>query len=111
MKEPNLYTEPYRKTGTTQYPRTEPYRKIVLNLEILFLKSPKYGTVLKFFFSQIFSISAHPSSSHMTGDKIKLYNASKYEGKQVVATANNSRLPITHIGDTVITSYLNQQQV
>ena len=50
-------------------------------------------------------------SNHMTGDKSKLCNASEYKGKRVVVTANNSQLPITHIGDTMITSYLSQQQM
>ena len=50
-------------------------------------------------------------SSHMTGDKEKLCNISEYKGKRVVVTANNSRLPITHIGDMVIDSCLNEKQV
>ena len=40
-----------------------------------------------------------------------LYNASEYKGKRVVVTANNSQLPITHIGDIVITSCSSQQQM
>ncbi|KAH7863862.1 hypothetical protein Vadar_022839 [Vaccinium darrowii] len=36
-------------------------------------------------------------SNHMTGDKKKLSNLSIYKGDRVVVTANNSRLPITHI--------------
>ncbi|KAE8675430.1 putative RING/U-box superfamily protein [Hibiscus syriacus] len=37
-------------------------------------------------------------SNHMTGDKQKLQNLSEYNGGRVVVTADNSRLPITHIG-------------
>ncbi|KAE8667231.1 tir-nbs resistance protein [Hibiscus syriacus] len=37
-------------------------------------------------------------SNHMTGDKKKLQNLSEYNGGRVVVTADNSRLPITHIG-------------
>jgi len=38
----------------------------------------------------------------MTGDKEKLQNLSKYKGSRVVMTANNSKLPIAHIGITVV---------
>ncbi|KAE8676041.1 hypothetical protein F3Y22_tig00111634pilonHSYRG00007 [Hibiscus syriacus] len=37
-------------------------------------------------------------SNHMTGDKQKLQNLSEYNGGRVVVIADNSRLPITHIG-------------
>ncbi|KAG5598224.1 hypothetical protein H5410_029594, partial [Solanum commersonii] len=37
-------------------------------------------------------------SNHMTGDEKKLINMSEYKGGQVVVTANNSKMPITHIG-------------
>ena len=47
-------------------------------------------------------------SNHITGDKNKLCNASEYKGKLVLVTPNNSQLPITHIGDTVITSCSSQ---
>ncbi|KAE8725434.1 Indole-3-acetic acid-amido synthetase GH3.17 [Hibiscus syriacus] len=36
-------------------------------------------------------------SNHMTGDKQKLQNLSEYNRGRVVVTADNSRLPITHI--------------
>jgi hypothetical protein len=39
-------------------------------------------------------------SNHMTGDKEKLQNMSKYKGKRVVVTADNTRLPIAHIDET-----------
>ncbi|KAM3015464.1 hypothetical protein FF2_028043 [Malus domestica] len=38
----------------------------------------------------------------MTGDKQKLQNLSEYKGGRVVVTADNSRLPITHIGHYVL---------
>ena len=50
-------------------------------------------------------------SNQMTGDKEKLQNMSKYKGKRVVVTANNTRLPITHIGETFITPRFNAEQV
>ena len=37
----------------------------------------------------------------MIGDKEKLQNVSKYKGEKVVVTADNTRLPIAHIGETV----------
>ncbi|RVW16686.1 Retrovirus-related Pol polyprotein from transposon TNT 1-94 [Vitis vinifera] len=37
-------------------------------------------------------------SNHMTGDKEKLQDLSEYKGRHMVVTANNSKLPITHIG-------------
>ena len=42
-------------------------------------------------------------ANHMTGDKEKLQNMSRYKGEKVVVTADNTRLPIAHIGETVIT--------
>jgi transposase InsO family protein len=41
-------------------------------------------------------------SNHMTGDKEKLSSLSAYKGDRVVVTANNSKLPITHVGKTVV---------
>jgi len=40
--------------------------------------------------------------SNMTGDKEKLQNLSEYKGSRVVVTANNSKLSIAHIGNTVV---------
>jgi hypothetical protein len=37
-------------------------------------------------------------SNYMIGDKEKLQNMSIYKGKRVVVTADNTRLPIAHIG-------------
>ncbi|KAE8727767.1 tir-nbs resistance protein [Hibiscus syriacus] len=37
-------------------------------------------------------------SNHIMGDKQKLQNLSEYKGGRVVVIADNSRLPITHIG-------------
>ena len=50
-------------------------------------------------------------SNHMTSVKEKLQNMSKYKGKRVVVTANNTRLPIAHIGATLITPRFNAEQV
>ncbi|KAE8684131.1 PLAC8 family protein [Hibiscus syriacus] len=50
-------------------------------------------------------------SNHMTGDKQKLQNLSEYNGGRVVVTADNSRLPITHIGKTIVTPRYNTNQV
>ncbi|KAH7847776.1 hypothetical protein Vadar_030135 [Vaccinium darrowii] len=50
-------------------------------------------------------------SNHMTGDKKKLSNLSPYKGDRVVVTANNSRLPITHIGKTVINPRFSLSEV
>jgi len=41
-------------------------------------------------------------SNHMTGDKEKLQNLSEYKGSRVVVTTNNSKLPIAHIGNMVV---------
>lgn len=38
-------------------------------------------------------------SNHMTGDKSKFLNLAEYKGGKVVVTANDARLPITHIGE------------
>ncbi|KAM2723556.1 hypothetical protein EV1_026500 [Malus domestica] len=50
-------------------------------------------------------------SNHMTGDKQKLQNLSEYKGSRVVVTADNSRLPIAHIGKTIVTPRYNSNQV
>ena len=50
-------------------------------------------------------------SHHMTGDMNKLYDMAKYNGNQVVVTANNSRLPITHVGESVIVPRYNPQKI
>lgn len=47
----------------------------------------------------------------MTGDKQKLQNLSEYKGSRVVVTADNSRLPIAHIGKTIVTPRYNSNQV
>ncbi|KAG6470975.1 hypothetical protein ZIOFF_072064 [Zingiber officinale] len=41
-------------------------------------------------------------SNHMTGDKKKLQNLSQYKGARMVVTADNSRLPIAHVGHYVL---------
>lgn len=50
-------------------------------------------------------------SNHMTGDEEKLLSVSEYKGGRVVVTANNSKLPISHIGKTLITPRFGNQQV
>jgi hypothetical protein len=62
-------------------------------------------------------------SNHMTSDKEKLQNmskykckrvvvmASKYKCKRVVVMADNTRLPIAHIGEMLITPCFNAEQV
>lgn len=40
-------------------------------------------------------------SNHMTGEKKRLQDPVKYEGSRVVVIADNSKLPIVHIGDVV----------
>ncbi|KAK8368677.1 hypothetical protein V6Z11_A01G058800 [Gossypium hirsutum] len=41
-------------------------------------------------------------SNHMTKDKEKLSSATKYKEGRIVVTVDDSMLPISHIGDTVI---------
>ncbi|VFR03232.1 unnamed protein product [Cuscuta campestris] len=41
-------------------------------------------------------------SNHMTGDEKKLENLADYKGNRVVVTADNSRLPIAHIGNATV---------
>ncbi|KAK3014222.1 hypothetical protein RJ639_008967 [Escallonia herrerae] len=52
-------------------------------------------------------------SNHMTGDQEKLQNLSEYKGSRVVVTANNSKLPIAHVGKMVVTPQFaaNQMQL
>ncbi|KAL3510569.1 hypothetical protein ACH5RR_029970 [Cinchona calisaya] len=47
----------------------------------------------------------------MTGDKEKLHSTTKYKGGRVVVTADNTKLPIKHIGDTVIMPCVNSHPV
>ncbi|KAF7834575.1 Retrovirus-related Pol polyprotein from transposon RE1 [Senna tora] len=41
-------------------------------------------------------------SNHMTGDRKKLKDVSEYKGRRVVVMADNSKLPIAHIGNTTV---------
>nr|CAD1841788.1 unnamed protein product [Ananas comosus var. bracteatus] len=50
-------------------------------------------------------------SNHMTGDKDKLLSTTEYKGGRVVLTVNNSKLPITLIGNTIITPRFSPHQV
>lgn len=51
------------------------------------------------------------ATNHMTDDEEKLFHKTKYNGSQMVITANNTRLPIKWIGDTVIVPRRNQHKV
>jgi hypothetical protein len=50
-------------------------------------------------------------SNHMTGDKEKLQNSTEYKGNRVVITANNSKLPIAHIGNTIVSNHHSDNEV
>ena len=50
-------------------------------------------------------------SNHMIGDKEKFVSISEYKRGRVVITANNSELPITHIGKVVVTPRFSNMQV
>ncbi|KAL3519833.1 hypothetical protein ACH5RR_017982 [Cinchona calisaya] len=50
-------------------------------------------------------------SNHRIGDKRKLKNLTEYKGGRVVVTVDNSRLPITHIGNVTILPRYNSHQV
>ncbi|KAA0035381.1 putative mitochondrial protein [Cucumis melo var. makuwa] len=50
-------------------------------------------------------------SNHMTRDKRKLQNTIEYKGSRVVVSANNSKLPIAHVGKTMIVPRSNSNQV
>ncbi|RVW35720.1 Retrovirus-related Pol polyprotein from transposon RE1 [Vitis vinifera] len=47
----------------------------------------------------------------MTGDKEKLQDLSEYKGRHMVVTANNSKLPIAHIVNMVVSSQYNTNDV
>ncbi|KAK3041270.1 hypothetical protein RJ639_001372 [Escallonia herrerae] len=50
-------------------------------------------------------------SNHMTGDVEKLQNLSDYKGSRVVVTANNSKLPIAHVGSAIVSPQSNDDEV
>ncbi|GAB2303795.1 hypothetical protein Dimus_038963 [Dionaea muscipula] len=50
-------------------------------------------------------------SHHMTGDEKKLQDISTYKGGRVVITANNTKLPITHIGKAMVVPRYNSNTV
>ncbi|KAL3530108.1 hypothetical protein ACH5RR_009430 [Cinchona calisaya] len=56
-------------------------------------------------------IGMYKCSNHMTEDKRKLTNLTEYKGGRVVVTADNSRLPITHIGNATILPRYNSHQM
>jgi len=50
-------------------------------------------------------------SNHMTGDKEKLQNLTEYKGNRVVVTANNSKLSIAHVGNTMVSNHYSDNDV
>ncbi|KAA8537136.1 hypothetical protein F0562_029638 [Nyssa sinensis] len=50
-------------------------------------------------------------SNHMPGDKEKLQNLTEYKGNRVVVTANNSKLPIAHVGNTMVSPQYSDNEV
>jgi len=50
-------------------------------------------------------------SNHMTGDKEKLQNSTEYKGNRVVITANNSKLPIAHVGNTIVSNHHSDNEM
>lgn len=50
-------------------------------------------------------------SNLMNGDKENLLNISKYKRKRVIVMANKSKLPLTHVGKTMMMPRLNSKQV
>lgn len=50
-------------------------------------------------------------SHHMTGEKRRLNNPTKYSGNQVVVIADNSRHPIAHVGDVAFSSSFDRKEV
>ena len=50
-------------------------------------------------------------SNHMIGDKNKLQSMNEYKGDQVVVMANDSKMSITHIGNTLIAPRFSLHQV
>lgn len=50
-------------------------------------------------------------SNHMTGDKDKLHDMTEYKGSRVVVTTDNSRLPITHVSNTILAPRYSPQKV
>ena len=43
-------------------------------------------------------------SNHLTSNKEKMQNLTEYKGNRVVVTANNSKLQIAHIGNTMVST-------
>jgi hypothetical protein len=48
-------------------------------------------------------------SNHMTSDDKKLEDMAGYKGRRVVLMADNSRLPISHVGKAIVPRYGPQQ--
>ena len=49
-------------------------------------------------------------SNHLTGDIKKLERLQEYKGNQVIVTANNSKLPISYVGRTVISPHIGPKE-
>ncbi|KAL3497956.1 hypothetical protein ACH5RR_040688 [Cinchona calisaya] len=47
----------------------------------------------------------------MTRDREKLKDVTEYKGRRVVVTANNTKLPITHVGKTTLSPHFNNEEV
>ncbi|KAF7804048.1 Retrovirus-related Pol polyprotein from transposon TNT 1-94 [Senna tora] len=50
-------------------------------------------------------------SNHMTGDRKKLKDMLEYKGRRVVVTADNSKLPIAHVGNTTVSPHDSESEV
>ncbi|GKA62904.1 retrovirus-related pol polyprotein from transposon TNT 1-94 [Tanacetum coccineum] len=50
-------------------------------------------------------------SNHMTGDTVNLKDVLKYTGSRVVVTTNNLKLPIAHVGNTIVSPLCNNIDV
>jgi hypothetical protein len=50
-------------------------------------------------------------SNHIIGGKEKFYTMEKYKSRCVMVTANNSKMPITHIGKALVVPHFNSTKV
>ncbi|KAL3534587.1 hypothetical protein ACH5RR_003048 [Cinchona calisaya] len=50
-------------------------------------------------------------SNHMARNKEKLKDVTEYKRRRVVVTANNTKLPITHVGKTMLSPRFNNEEV
>nr|TKR90285.1 hypothetical protein D5086_0000235100 [Populus alba] len=47
----------------------------------------------------------------MIGDKEKLQNLTEYKGNCVVVTTNNFKLPIAHVGNTMVSNHYSDNDI